>query len=140
MESGTQIRYSNPLMATKTHSSKPGVDHAGAFFSLVQLHGGAGSPTSFGTSPSPSTTSTNAHDIPPSTIGPPFTGTYDIPPPTIGLPSAGAYSMPPPTIGPPSTGAYDTPPPTTGPPSAGTYGMPPPTLGLPFAGTYDTPL
>ncbi|KAG2358587.1 hypothetical protein BDR07DRAFT_1489255 [Suillus spraguei] len=85
------IWHSNPSMTAKTHLSKPGVDypheihlyysyidHVGAFHSLVQLRGGAGPPTSFGTSPSPSTTSsTNAHDAPPPTIDLLSTGTFD---------------------------------------------------------------
>ncbi|KAG1792843.1 uncharacterized protein HD556DRAFT_1444237 [Suillus plorans] len=60
------IWHSNPSMAAVTHSSKPGVDHAGALYSLVQSRGGAGPPTHFGntsqwsphapTYPSPSST------------------------------------------------------------------------------------
>ncbi|KAG1837081.1 hypothetical protein F4604DRAFT_1942574 [Suillus subluteus] len=42
------IWHSNPSMAAVTHSSKPGVDHAGALYSLVQPCGGAGPPTHFG--------------------------------------------------------------------------------------------
>jgi hypothetical protein len=41
------IWHANPSMAAKMHSSKPGVDHAGSLFSLVQLHDGAGPPTQF---------------------------------------------------------------------------------------------
>ncbi|KAG2352756.1 hypothetical protein BDR07DRAFT_1497713 [Suillus spraguei] len=123
------IWHLNPSMAAKTHLSKPGVDHAGAFRSLVQLRGGAGPPPSFGTSPSPSTTSsTNAHDAPPPTIYPPSAGAYGTPPPTLGPPSAGAYDMPLLTLGPPSAGAYDMPLLTLGPPSAGAHYMPPPTV------------
>ncbi|KAG1800091.1 hypothetical protein EV424DRAFT_1545814 [Suillus variegatus] len=43
------IWHSNPSMAAVTHSSKLGVDHAGALYSLVQSRGGAGPPTHFGT-------------------------------------------------------------------------------------------
>ncbi|KAG2740677.1 hypothetical protein P692DRAFT_20881278 [Suillus brevipes Sb2] len=35
------IWHSNPFMAAKTHSSKPGVDHADALYSHVQSHGRA---------------------------------------------------------------------------------------------------
>ncbi|KAG1728469.1 hypothetical protein EDD22DRAFT_1015896 [Suillus occidentalis] len=41
------IWHANPSMAAKTHSSKPGVNHAGTLFSLVKLHDGAGPPTQF---------------------------------------------------------------------------------------------
>ncbi|KAG1798541.1 uncharacterized protein HD556DRAFT_1525575 [Suillus plorans] len=60
------IWHSNLSMAAVTHSSKPGVDHASALYSLVQSRGGAGPPTHFGntsqwsphapTYPSPSST------------------------------------------------------------------------------------
>ncbi|KAG1892936.1 uncharacterized protein F5891DRAFT_986316 [Suillus fuscotomentosus] len=43
------IWHSNPLMAMTIHSSKPGIDHAGALYSLVQSNSGAGSSTYFGT-------------------------------------------------------------------------------------------
>ncbi|KAG1748481.1 uncharacterized protein EDB91DRAFT_1245178 [Suillus paluster] len=33
------IWHANPSMAAKTHSSKPGIDHAAALYSLIQLHG-----------------------------------------------------------------------------------------------------
>ncbi|KAG1769631.1 hypothetical protein EDD22DRAFT_948881 [Suillus occidentalis] len=33
------IWHANPSMAAKTHSSKPGIDHAAALYSLVQSHG-----------------------------------------------------------------------------------------------------
>ncbi|KAG2366751.1 hypothetical protein BDR07DRAFT_1479753 [Suillus spraguei] len=36
------IWHSNPSMAAKVHSSRPGINHAGAFYSLVRPHGGAG--------------------------------------------------------------------------------------------------
>ncbi|KAG1835344.1 hypothetical protein DFJ58DRAFT_735625 [Suillus subalutaceus] len=42
------IWHSNPSMAAVTHSSRLGVDHAGALYSLVQPRGGAGPPTHFG--------------------------------------------------------------------------------------------
>ncbi|KAG1860225.1 hypothetical protein DFJ58DRAFT_726232 [Suillus subalutaceus] len=42
------IWHSNLSMAAVTHSSKLGVDHADALYSLVQLRGGAGLPTHFG--------------------------------------------------------------------------------------------
>ncbi|KAG2125534.1 hypothetical protein BD769DRAFT_1668787 [Suillus cothurnatus] len=35
------IWHSNPSMATKVHSSRPGVNHAGTFYSFIQPHGGA---------------------------------------------------------------------------------------------------
>ncbi|KAG1801250.1 uncharacterized protein BJ212DRAFT_1305067 [Suillus subaureus] len=44
------IWHSNPSMAAKVHSSRPGTDHAGAFYSLVQLHGGAGPSMYYGPS------------------------------------------------------------------------------------------
>ncbi|KAG2046466.1 hypothetical protein BDR06DRAFT_977473 [Suillus hirtellus] len=63
------IWHSNPSLAARTYSSKPGIDHAGSFYSLVQLHGGAGPSTSFGASPSPThlsaTPSASAHDVSP---------------------------------------------------------------------------
>ncbi|KAG2046829.1 hypothetical protein BDR06DRAFT_1014380 [Suillus hirtellus] len=63
------IWHSNLSLATRTYSSKPGIDHAGSFYSLVQLHGGAGPSTSFGASPSPThlsaTPSASAHDVSP---------------------------------------------------------------------------
>ncbi|KAG0693912.1 hypothetical protein DFH29DRAFT_1006822 [Suillus ampliporus] len=46
------IWHGNPAMVAKTHSSKPGVDHAAAFYSLVQPHGRAG-PSSAHLPPSP---------------------------------------------------------------------------------------
>ncbi|KAG2047484.1 hypothetical protein BDR06DRAFT_1030843 [Suillus hirtellus] len=42
------IWHSNPSMAMTTHSSKPGVDHTSALYSLVQSNSGAGSSTYFG--------------------------------------------------------------------------------------------
>ncbi|KAG1767936.1 hypothetical protein EDD22DRAFT_949745 [Suillus occidentalis] len=39
------IWHINLSMAAKTHSSKPGVNHADTFFSLVKLRNGAGPPT-----------------------------------------------------------------------------------------------
>ncbi|KAG2068237.1 hypothetical protein BDR04DRAFT_1158052 [Suillus decipiens] len=64
------IWHSNPSMAAKTCSSKPGVDHAGAFYSLVQPCGAG--------------LSTGAHNTPPPTTQPP------------GVPSAvHPYSNPP---------------------------------------------
>ncbi|KAG1785528.1 uncharacterized protein HD556DRAFT_1450660 [Suillus plorans] len=47
------IWHSNPSMAATTHSSKPGVDHAGALYSLVQSNSGAGSSTYFGATQQP---------------------------------------------------------------------------------------
>ncbi|KAG1803544.1 uncharacterized protein HD556DRAFT_1437304 [Suillus plorans] len=65
------IWHSNPSLAAKTYSSKPGVDHAGSFYSLVQPRGGAGPSTSFGASPSPThfsaTPSASAHNVSPHT-------------------------------------------------------------------------
>ncbi|KAG1804094.1 hypothetical protein EV424DRAFT_1544790 [Suillus variegatus] len=65
------IWHSNPSLAAKTYSSKPGVDHAGSFYSLVQPRGGAGFSTSFDASPSPThfsaTPSASAHDASPHT-------------------------------------------------------------------------
>jgi len=46
------IWHSNPSMAAKVHSSRPGVDHAGNFYSLVQPHGGAGPSMYYGQWPS----------------------------------------------------------------------------------------
>ncbi|KAG1810325.1 uncharacterized protein HD556DRAFT_1436066 [Suillus plorans] len=47
------IWHSNPSMAATTHLSKPGVDHAGALYSLVQSNSGAGSFTYFGATQQP---------------------------------------------------------------------------------------
>ncbi|KAG2064024.1 hypothetical protein BDR04DRAFT_1146096 [Suillus decipiens] len=47
------IWHSNPSMAAKVHSSRPGVDHAGTFYSLVQPHGGVGPSMYCGQRPSP---------------------------------------------------------------------------------------
>ncbi|KAG1722075.1 uncharacterized protein EDB91DRAFT_1256230 [Suillus paluster] len=61
------IWHSNPSMAEKMHSSKPGIDHAGALYSLVQPHGGAGLSTHFViTPPYPPNTqpSPNAYPLP----------------------------------------------------------------------------
>ncbi|KAG2066394.1 hypothetical protein BDR04DRAFT_1160271 [Suillus decipiens] len=44
-------------MAAKTHSSKPGIDHAGALYSLIQLHGAG--------------PLIGAHNMPPPTTHPP---------------------------------------------------------------------
>ncbi|KAG1802184.1 uncharacterized protein HD556DRAFT_1438233 [Suillus plorans] len=44
------IWHSNPSMAAKVHSSRPGVDHTGAFYSLIQPHGGAGPSMYYGNS------------------------------------------------------------------------------------------
>lgn len=50
------IWHSNPSMAAKTHSSRPGIDHAGALYSLVGPHAGAGPPMQLDTSASPPST------------------------------------------------------------------------------------
>ncbi|KAG2361774.1 hypothetical protein BDR07DRAFT_1485470 [Suillus spraguei] len=42
------IWHSNPSMATRTYSSKPGIDHTSALYALFQPHGGAGPATHFG--------------------------------------------------------------------------------------------
>ncbi|KAG2112049.1 uncharacterized protein F5147DRAFT_651151 [Suillus discolor] len=48
------IWHSNPSIAAKTHSFKPGVDHAGTLYSLVQSRGGACPSMHFGaTAPPP---------------------------------------------------------------------------------------
>ncbi|KAG1785029.1 uncharacterized protein HD556DRAFT_1451116 [Suillus plorans] len=44
------IWHSNPSMAAKVHLSRPGVNHTGAFYSLVQPHGGAGPSMYYGDS------------------------------------------------------------------------------------------
>ncbi|KAG1823691.1 uncharacterized protein BJ212DRAFT_1296262 [Suillus subaureus] len=53
------IWHSNLSMATKVHSSRPGTDHAGAFYSLIQPHGGAGPSMYYG----PSQHSSHTPDI-----------------------------------------------------------------------------
>ncbi|KAG2064936.1 hypothetical protein BDR04DRAFT_1177093, partial [Suillus decipiens] len=45
------IWHSNPSMVAKTCSSKPGIDHAGAFYLLVQPHGAGPSAGAHNTSP-----------------------------------------------------------------------------------------
>ncbi|KAG1728965.1 uncharacterized protein EDB91DRAFT_1349938 [Suillus paluster] len=45
------IWHANLSMATKTYSSKPGVDHAGALYSLIQSRGGGGPPMQFDAPP-----------------------------------------------------------------------------------------
>ncbi|KAG1817732.1 uncharacterized protein BJ212DRAFT_1299227 [Suillus subaureus] len=42
--------HSNLSMAAKVHSSRPGIDHTGAFYSLIRPHGGAGPSMYYGPS------------------------------------------------------------------------------------------
>ncbi|KAG1718882.1 uncharacterized protein EDB91DRAFT_1352162 [Suillus paluster] len=45
------IWHANPSMAMKTYSSKPGVDHTGTLYSLIQSCGGGGPPMQFDAPP-----------------------------------------------------------------------------------------
>ncbi|KAG1753617.1 uncharacterized protein EDB91DRAFT_1285927 [Suillus paluster] len=123
------IWHSNPSMAVKTHSSKPGVDHAGALYSLIQPRGGAGPSMHFGAAAgagsSMSFGAPAQSSLPPSPAYPPST-----------QPSPNAYPLPsthlPPSAYPPPNAHL---PPTAYPPNA--YPLPnpyPPNAYSPYTG------
>ncbi|KAG2058092.1 hypothetical protein BDR06DRAFT_1033856 [Suillus hirtellus] len=102
------IWHSNLLLAARTYSSKPGIDHAGSFYSLVQPHGGAGPSTSFGTSPSPThlsaTPSASTHDVSPQVhTSDPQTQAHTSDPLFYGNPPIDPQLLQPQTLAPPFT-------------------------------------
>ncbi|KAG1719561.1 uncharacterized protein EDB91DRAFT_1089266 [Suillus paluster] len=86
------IWHSNPSMAAKTHLSKPGLDHAGALYSLIRPHGGAGPSMHFGATvgagSSMSFSTPAQSSLPPSPAYPPGTqpSPNAYPPPSTHLP------------------------------------------------------
>ncbi|KAG1719422.1 uncharacterized protein EDB91DRAFT_1257684 [Suillus paluster] len=60
------IWCTNPAFAAKTHSSKPGVDHAGELYALMHSTGGTG-PSTKSRNPANAQHSSSIHVLPPST-------------------------------------------------------------------------
>ncbi|KAG1770139.1 hypothetical protein EV702DRAFT_1202554 [Suillus placidus] len=68
------IWHNNPSMVAKTYPSQPGVDHAGALYSLVQPHGRAGPSMHFGATAAPAPSilaAQSSHAYPPPNTYPP---------------------------------------------------------------------
>ncbi|KAG2065134.1 hypothetical protein BDR04DRAFT_1122063 [Suillus decipiens] len=101
------IWHSNLSIAMKMHSSRPGVDHAGTFYLLIQLHGVVGPSIYCGQQPSPTSdiSDPSAHQCGPHTLQEHlFTGGMYLPAaahhPSIPLhpfpPSISSHPLPPP--------------------------------------------